>query len=90
MVIGKKAVAASIFKVIIPFVILDTSGCGPGERDLTLKAKQALSDYVNGGPIILKNITTGKYAGRVLAVAHTPQGQNIAQLLIHKGLGRPY
>lgn len=60
------------------------------EKDLAVQAKQALSDYVSNGFITLKNITTGKYAGRVLAIAETPEGQNISQLLIQKGLGRPY
>ena len=60
------------------------------EKKLALEAQQALEKYIDTGTVVLKNVTTGKYAGRVLADVETVSGQPLSELLIQNGFARPY
>lgn len=60
------------------------------EKKLALEAQQALQKYIETGAVVLKNVTTGKYAGRVLADVETASGQPLSELLIQNGFARPY
>ncbi len=60
------------------------------EKHLAKQAKQAVTQYLNDQPIVLKNIHYGKYGGRVIAHVETHQGHGLSDLLIQNGLARPY
>lgn len=60
------------------------------EKQLAREAQQALEKYIETGTVVLKNVTTGKYAGRVLADVETASGQPLSELLIQNGFARPY
>lgn len=60
------------------------------EKKLARDAQQALEKYIETGTVVLKNVTTGKYAGRVLADVETASGQPLSELLIQNGFARPY
>lgn len=60
------------------------------EKKRAREAQQALEKYIETGVVVLKNVTTGKYAGRVLADVETASGQPLSKLLIQNGFARPY
>lgn len=60
------------------------------ERQHAEEAKLALSDLLQDGRIVLTDIQNGKYAGRVLARAQTPEGIDVSDFMIDQGLGRTY
>lgn len=60
------------------------------ERGMAQAARRELESLVSSGDIVLTDIRLEKYAGRVLAKAHTSGGISIADHLIAKGLARPY
>ena len=60
------------------------------ERRRAQAAKTALARLLADGRISLRDIRLEKYAGRVLAVAETAQGQSIAKTLLDQGYARPY
>ncbi|MGC2854983.1 thermonuclease family protein [Novispirillum sp. DQ9] len=43
-----------------------------------------------GGKIRLRDVETGKYAGRVVAGVEMPDGRDLARLLLDRKLARPY
>jgi endonuclease YncB( thermonuclease family) len=53
-------------------------------------AKVVLSNLLKNGPVVLTDIQNGKYAGRVLALARTPEGIDVSDFMIEQGLVRPY
>lgn len=60
------------------------------EKQLAQKAKTFLIDRISDQALLLKNIHYGKYAGRVLADIELMNGDDLAEVLIQKGLGRAY
>jgi len=60
------------------------------ERNLAVKAREFVRAMIEGGPIVLRNIQYGKFAGRVVSAVETSDGQNLAALLAARGLGYPY
>jgi endonuclease YncB( thermonuclease family) len=64
-------------------------GCD-AERAAALAARDALAALVTGGEIVLTAIEGDKYFGRVVAVAVTPAGADLAALLLASGHARAY
>lgn len=60
------------------------------ERQKALEAQDALSGLLRNRKVILTKIQNGKFAGRVVAKAHTTDGTNISDFLIKHGFGQPY
>ena len=62
------------------------------EREHTMaeQAKARLAQSVGEGPVMLRDIRYDKYGGRVLAEVETAKGENLADLMLHSGLVRPY
>ena len=58
------------------------------EKDLAIRAREFVQATV-GEAVRLTNVRHGKYAGRVVAEVWVGQ-QNLAELIIREGLGRPY
>lgn len=59
------------------------------ERRAARRARQRLAALVRQG-VVLRDVTHGKYAGRVVARVLLPDGRDVARVLIDEGLGRPY
>lgn len=59
------------------------------EKDLGLKAKQALIDFIGNKRVIVSNVKLGKYAGRVLADVSV-DGEDVADYMIRMGHARRY
>lgn len=55
------------------------------ERALAEEAKNEVT-AITGDTLFLHNVHFGKYAGRVVADAHLPNGINLAEHLLQKGL----
>lgn len=68
----------------------ELKGKCPQERLLAIKARDFVYATIQGGPIVLRDIQYGKYAGRVVSTIETQDGQNLAALLIARGLGYDY
>ena len=47
----------------------------------------ALCARIDGGPVILRDIQYGKFAGRVIGSIETMDGNNLEALLVKHGLG---
>lgn len=61
------------------------------ERQLAFAARQRLSDMLAGeAPVILTDISGGKYFGRVVADLELATGEDAASTLILEDLVRPY
>jgi micrococcal nuclease len=60
------------------------------ERDLAYAAKNRLAELVGHEPIMLYNIRSDKYGGRVIADVFTTSNLPVAKNLIAENLGRPY
>ena len=60
------------------------------ERHLAQRARQVLTEAIDGKPVSLSNIVYGKYAGRVLASLAVSGGGDASLTLIKAGLARPY
>ena len=60
------------------------------EIALAHRARQALADRLEGGPVSLRDIRYGKYAGRVVARVFGPAGTDVGAMLLARGLARPY
>ncbi|MBC8339503.1 MAG: thermonuclease family protein [Alphaproteobacteria bacterium] len=60
------------------------------ERRLAVRARKLVSERSAGGTVVLSQIHYGKYAGRVVARVHTPDGKDLSELLKRAGLGRSY
>lgn len=60
------------------------------ERRLAEAAHAFVAARMDGQAVTLRNVHYGKYAGRVVARAVLPSGEDISQSLISAGLARPY
>lgn len=60
------------------------------ERARAQEAKNEVANLLSSGEVSLYNIQFEKYAGRVMADAVSPTGENVADVMIAKGLARPY
>jgi endonuclease YncB( thermonuclease family) len=60
------------------------------EKQLAAFARDALHDLLDGGPVALRDVTYGKYAGRVIARVTSPNGDDAAESLRVRGLARAY
>ncbi|MBX3583882.1 MAG: thermonuclease family protein [Rhizobiaceae bacterium] len=63
--------------------------CG-AERIAANRARDALSGLLSAGPVLISNIAGAKYYGRVLADVMTPNGEDVAPILLQDGLVRRY
>ena len=62
----------------------------PAARRLAREAHAFVQARVGGRQVILRDIQYGKYAGRVVARIQTPDGDDLADVLIAAGLGHAY
>jgi len=62
----------------------ELKGKCPSERAMALQAKEFVEAHI-GKTVVLKDVTNGKFAGRVVATV-----DDRAEQLIKAGLGRPY
>lgn len=60
------------------------------ERDRALKARDFVRGLLIGQLVLLADVQHDKYGGRVDAVVLLEDGQDLAEVLIAAGLGRPY
>ena len=60
------------------------------ERMAAKRAREALVSLLSEGPVLISNIAGAKYYGRVLADVMTPRGEDVAPILLHDNLVRPY
>ncbi len=60
------------------------------ERDKARQARAFAIAAIGGGPVVLREIQYGKYAGRVVARVLTADGADLARLLIQRELGHAY
>jgi endonuclease YncB( thermonuclease family) len=60
------------------------------ERAAAARAKAFVSELVDAGPVALRQIRYGKYAGRVLARVAAADGRDLSRALIAERLARPY
>ena len=60
------------------------------ERDLAVRARDFVVARLNGGQVRLSHIQYGKYAGRVVARVHAPDGADLSAALLQAGLAHPY
>jgi endonuclease YncB( thermonuclease family) len=87
------ALPQSLQKMSIRILGIDTPeirGDCPKEKYLALEGRKIANElFRNGNNIEFKNLQWDKYGGRILADVEI-DGQNYADILIHKGLARPY
>jgi len=60
------------------------------EKQKAIKARDHLSKLLPENRVELRNIRLEKYAGRVMADVHSPNGASVAESLLSQGLARPY
>ena len=61
------------------------------EKTLAKQAKEILTSLLPAGTVvILSNIDRDKYSGRLVAIIHTTQGEDVADKLKGSGLAKPY
>lgn len=60
------------------------------EKDLAVAARDALGRKLGPGPVVLTNISGGKYYGRVLADVGLADGSDVADYLMRHAPVRPY
>ena len=60
------------------------------ERQKAEAAKNLVSGYLSEGKATLTDINIDKYGGRVVANMITPEGVNLGQILLDKGLAHAY
>ena len=65
------------------------SGC-PAERALAEAARDRLEGLLGAGPVYLRDVALGTFAGRVVARIETPAGVDVAGPLVTDGLARVY
>ncbi len=68
----------------------ERNGACPAERRLAARARRLVVDLVAGGPVALRRIRLGKYAGRVVADVTVADGLDLGTALARAGLARPY
>jgi micrococcal nuclease len=62
----------------------------PAERLAAEAARDLLSQLLGEEFVAISNIGGAKYYGRVLADVFTPEGDEVARILLDEGLVRPY
>ena len=62
----------------------------PAEHKAALRAKKTLSRLLEHSTLLLSEISGGTYHGRVLAHLHLPDGRSISDILLKRGLVKPY
>lgn len=60
------------------------------EKAAARRARDSLAGFLEGGRLMLTNISGGKYYGRVLADLARPDGKAVSAFLLENGLARPY
>lgn len=60
------------------------------EREKAREAREFLRRLVGDDPVMLSDIQSDKYGGRVLARVRNAAGADLAQALMRAGLARPY
>lgn len=60
------------------------------EKELARAARDLVSRAAASGPLIMTEISGGKYYGRVVAAVSNAQGHSLAPLLLDAGLARAY
>lgn len=60
------------------------------ETTLARRARALVAAKVGGQDVKLRRIRYGKFAGRVIARVELANGEDLTQLLMAAGLGRPY
>ena len=60
------------------------------ERNLALAATEFLTDFLGEGPVHLREVQNGKYAGRVVAKVFNADQEDAAQAIIERGYAVPY
>lgn len=60
------------------------------ERELAGRARDTIAALADGRRVVLRDVRYGKFAGRVLARIETDSGQDMATVLLERGLGRVY
>ncbi len=60
------------------------------ERHMARQAARHLESAVATGPVVLRNIGSGKYFGRVLADVSSANGAALSGVMLAAGLARPY
>ncbi len=68
----------------------ERQGACPAERRLAARARRFVVDLVAGGPVALRRVGLGKYAGRVVADVALIDGLDLGTALARAGLARPY
>jgi micrococcal nuclease len=62
----------------------------PSERAMAQRARAFVTGAIGAGPVRLRRIRNGKYAGRVLAQVETQDGADLGAALRRAGLARAY
>ena len=57
---------------------------------MALAARDAVIELLEGGEVVLGNVRHGKYAGRVVARIVLPDGRDVGEELLKRGLAWPY
>lgn len=60
------------------------------ERELARQAQSFVEAKLTEGKVMLRDVSTDKYGGRVVARVFTPDGVELAQAILTAGLGHPY
>ena len=60
------------------------------EKELALAARDAVVELLGGGKVVLGNVRHGKYAGRVVARVVLPDGRDVGEEMLRRGLARSY
>ena len=60
------------------------------EKEMALAARDAVVELVGGGKVVLGNVRHGKYAGRVVARVVLPDGREVGEEMLRRGLARSY
>ncbi|MDP6172861.1 MAG: nuclease [Rhodospirillales bacterium] len=61
-----------------------------GEKELARAARWFVQDKIGKGPVVLRDIHYGKFAGRMVARLETEAGEDVGRAFRSKGLGRAY
>lgn len=69
----------------------ELSASCPLERRLAQQARQRLTSLVKGSrPVSLRNISQGKYGGRIVAFVDNADGISVGDVLLKENVARPY
>lgn len=67
-------------------------GMCDGEKEAAIKARDFVRNLVSNSnnKVWVRNVSLGKYAGRVVGKVFTETGENIGEAILTHGLGVPY